>query len=92
MGQVLNFRQIGKVVGIISFIIFGSLLLTAMIAIIYSEDVWPLLNTSLISLVMGGVLTLISRRPANDETIQWKDAFLTVTGSWFYISIIGALP
>jgi trk system potassium uptake protein len=92
MSQILNFRQIFKVISRISFIVTVALLLSAGIALIYSEDARPFLYTSLITVITGSILYFLFKEQSNNGSIHRKDAFFSVTLAWFYISLTGSLP
>jgi trk system potassium uptake protein len=92
MSQILNFRQIFKVISRISFIVTVALLLSAGIALIYSEDARPFLYTSLITVITGSILYFLFKEQSNNGSIHRKDAFFSVTLAWFYISLTCSLP
>ena len=92
MSHSLNLRLIIRVIGRISIIVTVALLITAIIALIFSESVRPFLYSSFITIAIGIVLNYFPKVQANEEIIQRKDAFFSVTVSWFYICAIGSLP
>ncbi|WP_372949151.1 TrkH family potassium uptake protein [Mariniphaga sp.] len=92
MSQVLNFRQIFKILSRISFIVTVSLLLSAGIAFVFSENAKPFLYTSFITALVGVVLFFLFKEKSDDDSIHRKDAFFSVSLAWFYISLTGSLP
>ncbi|NLO02636.1 MAG: hypothetical protein GX126_10015, partial [Bacteroidales bacterium] len=84
MSHSLNLRLIIRVIGRISIIVTVALLITAIIALIFSESVRPFLYSSFITIAIGIVLNYFPKVQANEEIIQRKDAFFSVTVSWFY--------
>ena len=92
MSQILNFRQIFKVISRISFIVTVALLFSAGIAFVFSENARPFLYTSLVTTLIGTVLFFLFKEQSNHDSIHRKDAFFSVTLAWFYISLAGSLP
>ncbi len=62
------------------------------IAYIYSENLYPFIDTELIALSIGLILFFTSRKVNTNEDIQKKDAYFTVTISWILLGLIGSLP
>jgi trk system potassium uptake protein TrkH len=92
MGKVLNLRLIIRVIARISFIISVAFIVTAITALIFSENVMPFLYSFFIAVIAGIGLNYFFKGKTGEEIIQRKDAFFSVTISWFYISIAGSLP
>jgi len=92
MSRILNFKTIVKVLSRISFIVAAALLCTTGVALVFSESVWPFLFTSFLAVIAGVGLWAKNRKQKGDETIQRREAFFSVTLSWFYISLLGSLP
>ena len=92
MKGILNFRIIFKIISRNLFILTGALLICTFISILYSEKYLPFLYSSIIALVIGLVLFVLTESKSNNTIIQRKDAYLTVTLSWLFISLIGCLP
>ncbi|MBN1949740.1 MAG: TrkH family potassium uptake protein [Bacteroidales bacterium] len=92
MIEIVNFRIIFKLISINLFIIAVALLGCIGIAILYSEPIWPFLLAGIISAVIGFVLFRFNRGEDENAYITKKDAYLIVSLSWLFISIIGALP
>ena len=92
MNSIINFKIVFKVISRNSFIVTCALLVNALIAIIYAENITPFIYSALISLFIGIVFFLLTKKTAEDITLHRKDAYVTVTISWLYISLIGSLP
>lgn len=52
----------------------------------------PFIWSSVISLSLGLVFYLMNRKQSEDLRFYKKDAYLTVTLSWFFIALTGSLP
>jgi trk system potassium uptake protein TrkH len=92
MSQILNIRQIVNVLGRISFIVTVALLFSAGIAFVFSENAKPFLYASMITVFIGVFLFFLFKEKSLEDSIHQKDAFLSVTLAWFYISLAGSLP
>jgi trk system potassium uptake protein TrkH len=92
MKGILNFKIIFKIISRNLFILSGSLLICALLSIFYSERYLPFIFSSIIAFVIGIVLFILTESKSNNDSIQSKDAYLTVTLSWLFISLIGCLP
>ncbi len=92
MGKIVNLKIVFKVISRILFILSAALFVCTGVAIIFSENTLPFILSSLISLVIGLLFFLTTRNQSEDVTIHRKDAYLTVTLSWLFISLIGCLP
>jgi trk system potassium uptake protein TrkH len=68
------------------------LLVNALIAIIYAEKITPFIYSALISFLIGIFFYFLTKKQGEDITLNRKDAYVTVTASWFYISLVGSLP
>ncbi len=60
------------------------------VAIYYHENFYPFILSSVISLLTGIILYVSTSR--NKDELKLKEAYLTVTLSWFLISLVGSLP
>ncbi len=92
MNQIVNFNIVFKVVSRNLFILTGALLSCLAIALIYTEPLMPFIWTSAISLSVGLLLHFSTYKKTEDIAVTKKDAYLTVTLSWVFISIVGSLP
>ncbi len=91
MNRILNWRLIISLTGRISFIVTTALLISAGVALVYTESIYPFLFSSLISGAIG-FTSFTTTKWNQDELIQRKESFFLVTLSWIYISLIGSLP
>lgn len=64
---------------------------SAVVSLIYQEELKGFLLTFIITLLTGSVLFFITRG-ARHEELRYKEAFLTVTLTWLGASFLGALP
>lgn len=92
MNQIVNFNIVFKVISRNLFILTGALLSCLAIALIYSEPLMPFIWTSAISLSIGLLLHFSTFKQTEGNAVTRKDAYLTVTLSWVFISIVGSLP
>ncbi|MBN2820672.1 MAG: TrkH family potassium uptake protein [Bacteroidales bacterium] len=92
MNQIVNWGIVLKVISRILFILTGAIAGCIGIASLYSEPLVPFIWTLFIALSVGIVLFLITRQQSEDIVVTRKDAYLTVTLSWFIIGVIGSLP
>lgn len=92
MNNIINFKIVFKVISRNSFIVTSALLVSAVIALIYAEKITPFIYSALISLIIGLVFFYLTEKQTKDITLHRKDAYVIVTVSWLYISLIGSLP
>lgn len=92
MNQIVNFNIVFKVISRNLFILTGALLSCLAIALIYTEPLMPFIWTSAISLSVGLLLHYSTYKQTEEIAVTKKDAYLTVTLSWVFISIVGSLP
>lgn len=92
MGNLINFKIVFKVISRNLFILSASLFICVGVALIFGEEILPFIYSSLISLVVGLIFFISTRNQSEDVSIHRKDACLTVTLSWMFISLIGCLP
>ncbi|MBW8333943.1 MAG: TrkH family potassium uptake protein [Prolixibacteraceae bacterium] len=92
MGKIVNLKIVFKVISRNLFILSAALFVCAGVAVIFSENTLPFILSSLISLAIGLTFFLTTRKQSENVTIHRKDAYLTVTLSWVFISLIGCLP
>ncbi len=88
----MNLWIILKVISSNLFITAGALLGCVGVAIYFSEETQPFLMSMLISFILGVICFLVSKKWGNDATIKQKEAYLTVTFSWLFLTLIGCLP
>lgn len=92
MNHIVNLRIVFKVVSRNLFILAASLILCVGVSFYYAESIMPFVWASLIAFLFGFVLFYFARNQQNNSTISKKDAYLTVTLSWFFLALIGSLP
>lgn len=94
MRGVLNGGIVFKVLSKILIIVSIAILLTSIIAIIYSEAIAPFLWSALISLAISMFIHIIirARNINGNEPVGKREAYLAVTLSWLTIVLIGSLP
>jgi len=88
---MFNFKLISKVISFNLFIVAASMFATSGIALVYSEKVSPFIYSSLIAFIPGLLLFIISKDTPR-RNFHRKDAYITVTLSWFLIGLAGSLP
>lgn len=92
MFDFIHFRIVARVISRIMWIISASMVVCAIIAAIYSEDLFPFFITSIITLIAGGILFPVGNNGNQEITITRKEAYITVTSAWLLISLAGTLP
>jgi trk system potassium uptake protein TrkH len=86
--------QIKAVLKITSFsiIIVGlAMILSALVSLIYAENLMPLLISGFLALVFGGLIYFVGRK-AGTDSLGIAEGCAVVTFSWVFICIFGALP
>ena len=86
----MNYRMIGRVLGLILLIYTALLILPLIAGLCFRESPVPLLVTMAVSAVAGGLLLLLSKPKKN--SLVARDGFVIVGIGWILISLIGALP
>jgi trk system potassium uptake protein len=61
------------------------------VAFIYGEQIFPFLNPAIITLLLSGMLYLISRK-SDFTKFNNRDGYLSVTIAWLLFTLIGTLP
>jgi len=92
MHKAINFHIIFKVIGRILLIISGFMLLNILIALFYSENIYPFSHTFLYTGSLGLFLFIITFRKDMHHEMTQHDAYITVTVAWTTIGIAGSLP
>lgn len=92
MGGLIDFRFILNVLSRILFILTGAMIMSAGVAIIYSESLMPFTVSVAILLLLSIPLFYGTRQSINHEDLHQREAYLTVTLSWLVIGLAGALP
>ena len=91
MTGIINFAIVFKVISRNLLILTVALAFCIGIALIYSEPTFPFILSSCISLALGLSFYFITRNK-RDDSIDRRAAYLTVTLTWLFISLIGSLP
>ena len=88
----MRWRYIFKTVGILS-LFFGATMIFPLLFELYSKDasIQPLLKALLITILIGGGMTLIFRSPRT-EYISQREGMAIVAIGWAAIGFLGALP
>lgn len=85
--------DIATVFGILGAFIFFlgfALLFPMAIALVYEEPVWDtFLYSAFIAFLTGGVLYYFFK---TDRELRIREGFLVVSGTWLFLSLVGALP
>ena len=92
MTKVINFPIVFRVVSHNLYLISVAFIICMLLASLLHEAVTPFLFSALITLLLGTLFYVISKKRINDLTVQRKDAYLTVSVSWIVISTVGSLP
>jgi len=92
MNHLINFKVVAKVISRNLLILGAGLLPSLGVALYYSEDILPFVYPALISFAMGAALFIMSPGAKATLQVHKKDTYLTVTLSWFLITLIGCLP
>ncbi len=89
--KLINTSVIFNVIGGLLFIM-GVLMLTSVgFAIYYQEDLFPILISSGLTLMIGGGLKYFTKSSKNAE-IRKRDGYLIVTFSWISMALFATLP
>lgn len=91
MYHILNWKLILYLFSRISLIISAALILSAVVGLIYNENIGPFIISSVITGVTGFTLYLGTKNH-KEESLKRKEAFFMVALSWFSVSIMGSLP
>ena len=86
----MNYRMIGRVLGLILLIYAALMLLPLIAGLCFRESPLPFLGTMAAAAVPGGLLLLLSK-PEKGSLVA-RDGFVIVGLGWILISLIGALP
>lgn len=85
----MNYKMLGKFLGIVLLIEAALLLLPLLVAIIYKESVLPYVITIAILLAVGIPTRLLTPK---SPRIYAKEGFVCTALSWILLSAFGALP
>ena len=91
-GRTFNYRFVAKVIGVLLQIQTLALLSAVAVSLYYRDaGLEPLSLTVLMMALVGAVLLLVGRRSGEMDTGR-RESLMTVTLSWFAVSLIGMLP
>lgn len=87
MNHKMVFGTVGKIINLEALM----LIIPCIISFYYKEGCsWSFAITILVALVLGTIFSLIGR--TKNDVIYAKEGFMTVTLSWIFLSLVGALP
>ncbi len=86
----MNYRIIISILGRVLTIEAGLLLAPLAVALLYGESPWPFVWTIALTLAAGGGLLALGRK--HQGSLRPREGFVSVTLSWVFISLFGALP
>ena len=92
MTRIVNLSIVFKIISRNLFIISAALFFCGILSLYFSETVFPFVISSIIAFVLGFLFFVLTKKRGKDAILQQKEAYLTVTLSWIFISIIGSLP
>jgi trk system potassium uptake protein TrkH len=88
----MNWKVIVNLTGIVLIIVSFFMLLPFGVSLLYkSEDTAPLLYSFALTLAVGGLFFLSTKRFKKDE-LRHRDGFIVVTISWLLVALFGNLP
>ncbi|MEI3085382.1 MAG: potassium transporter TrkG [Oscillospiraceae bacterium] len=85
----MNYKMVGRVLGMVLLCLTGLMLVSLLAGIIYGENVRPFVLCIALSLALG--LGLASIKPDSTDLFA-RDGFLAVGLAWMLMSLLGALP
>ena len=85
----MNFKMITYIIGRMLGVEALVLLIPAMVAGIYGEDMFPFFITSAI---LMGIFVIFGRKKPKNSTIYGKEGYVIIATAWLIWSIFGALP
>ena len=85
----MNYKMVGRVLGMVLLCLTGLMLVPLLAGIIYGENVRPFVLCIALSLALG--LALASIKPDSTDLFA-RDGFLAVGLAWMLMSLLGALP
>lgn len=85
----MSFKMIGKITGSAMLIEAACLVLMTLVSLIYREDPTPFLYTIAILVILGGLLTFLTRK---SDYFSSRSGFASVVIIWLAFAAFGALP
>jgi trk system potassium uptake protein len=92
MNRFIHFAIVFRVISWNMFVTTAAMMVSAGVALIYSEEVMPFLMTSLLTFLTGIILYVAAGKKNEDIGLQRRDAYFTVTLSWLVLAFAGCLP
>ncbi len=89
--KILNIWILMKVMGILLILLSGFMLTSLITAFYYHESPWPIIFSTAITAVTGGILAFLGNKH-NDKSIGKREGYMIVTLTWIIISVFGSLP
>lgn len=89
--RYINFRSLLKILSLILIIVSFTYLLCVPVALIYNEPLQPFLASFLVTIIPGLLIYFLMRAPL-EEKVTTREGYLSVTLSWFMLSLAGTLP
>jgi trk system potassium uptake protein TrkH len=92
MGDFFNHKIVFSVLGRSMVIIAIAFIACMVVASLFGEPLQPFFISFLVSLFLGGVLIVAAGKQDAEDTVQKKDAYLTVTLTWVLMGLVGSIP
>lgn len=90
--SIVNLKIVSKVVSRNLYIVAVALILCAGLAIFFSENFQPFIFSAITSVILGLLFHYLFRSPENIHELGKREAYLSVTLSWFFMALVGSLP
>ena len=89
--NVIAYRHITYILGILVLLVGGAMFLPALIDIVYGGNTWEtFVLSAIISIFIGGLMVLANRE--SGEKLHKKDVFILLPLSWFLLPLIACIP
>jgi len=89
---MFNTGIVFKVISRNLLIVALSLVICVRVALIYNESVWPFIVTIFAAALIGGIFHLLAVKYDNEAELGKREAYLSVTLSWFFVALAGSFP
>ena len=89
--RLIDFRIILRVLSFLLLVVSVFMLSGILVAWYYNESSWPLVISSLITGITGGMIWIVLGK-RNKKGIAKREGYLIVALSWVVVSLFGALP
>lgn len=87
---MIHFKEIGKIMGALLVLIAILMLPGVGFSHYFQEDIWPILSSAVITMVIG--LVLFFSFSKQDQNIRKREGYLIVALSWVFMAGFGMLP